>query len=246
MGFNTAAGTSIAIGSASTYSGSSLISTNGATDTYVVIGQVTNIPEFGRVYKEVPFSPLATRGVQKVKGSFDEGSLQIDLARDTSDAGQVAALIAREVDANYNFKVQFNDGVAPLSATVTMTIAAPGVVTDTAPRVTGTPVKLSTTGALPTGLVAGTTYYVTSPSGNTYSLASTYANALLGTGITTTGSQSGVHTMTTAPAGSFVIFCGQVASFTSIVGTIDAVMMRKMNLMIQSGSMTETVKNPAV
>src|ERR1043166_3835789 len=121
MGFNTAAGATLAIGS--TISDPTL-------DTYVAIGNVTNIPEWGRKYKEVPFSPLSTRAVQKVKGSYDEGSVEVDIARDTSDAGQTAALVARDVDANYNFKLTFNDAVAATSATVTISIASPGVVTD--------------------------------------------------------------------------------------------------------------------
>lgn len=234
MAFNTAAGSTIAIGTTATSS---------VGDTYVTIGNVTNIPEFGRVYNEVKFSPLSSRGVQKVKGSFDEGSIDLDLARDTSDAGQVAVLAALVVDANYNFQVTFNDSVPATSATITMTIAAPGVVTDTAHGLSiGTAVKFSTTGALPTGITAGTTYYIVAAgfTVNAYELAATPG----GSAITTTGTQSGVHTRTSVPAGSYVQFKGQVASFTSIVGTIDNVMMRKMKLLMQSGSLVETPHLP--
>jgi hypothetical protein len=74
---------------------------------------------------------------------------------------------------------------------VTMTIATPCVITWTgsAPAV-DTPFQLSTTGALPTGLVAGTTYYVRNPSGSTSNVSATAGGA----NINTTGSQSGVHT----------------------------------------------------
>jgi hypothetical protein len=232
MAFNTAAGSSISIGTTATLA---------STDTYVTIGQVTNIPEFGRVYNEVKFSPLSSRGVQKVKGSFDEGSIEIDLARDTSDAGQIAALAALVVDANYNFKVAFNDSVPATSATITVTIASPGVVTDTAHGLPDqTPVKFSTTGALPTGITAGTTYYVKLIDANTYNLSATAG----GSAINTTGTQSGTHTRTTVPVSSFVLFKAQIASFTSIVGTIDAVMMRKMKLLMQSGTLAETAHIP--
>lgn len=78
---------------------------------------------------------------------------------------------------------------------VTMTIANPCVVTTTKDLKTGTPVKLSTTGALPTGLTAGTTYYWIRTSATTGNLATSKANALAGTTITTTGSQSGDHTL---------------------------------------------------
>lgn len=85
------------------------------------------------------------------------------------------------------------------NATVTITIAAPGVVTWTAHGLTaGSPVGFSTTGALPTGLTAGTIYYVTSDASltaNTFHVSDTSAHALAGTNtVTTTGSQSGTQT----------------------------------------------------
>jgi hypothetical protein len=52
---------------------------------------------------------------------------------------------------------------------------------------------LLSTGALPTGLVSGTVYYVSGASGSTFRLATTYANAIAGTYITTSGTQSGTH-----------------------------------------------------
>jgi hypothetical protein len=234
MGFNTAAGAILSIGNVATGS-------NAGSDTYTAIGQITNIPEFGRKYNEVKFSPIATRGVQKVKGSYDEGSVEIDIARDPADAGQILALIARDIDEAYNFKIAFNDAVVASSATVTITIASPGVVTDTAHGLPDkTPIKFSTTGALPTGLSPGTTYYVKLIDANTYNVAATAG----GSAINTTGSQSGVQTRTTAPVSSFVTFAAQVASFTNIIGTVDSVMMRKMLLLIESGTSVETAHIP--
>lgn len=82
------------------------------------------------------------------------------------------------------------------SATVTMTIATPAVVTLSAHGlVTGDKVYLTTTGALPTGLTASTTYYVIWVSSSTFNLATSYANAVAGTKIATSGSQSGTHTL---------------------------------------------------
>ncbi|MEY3471381.1 MAG: phage tail collar domain, partial [Chloroflexota bacterium] len=56
---------------------------------------------------------------------------------------------------------------------------------------------LQTTGALPTNLVANTTYYVVSAAANTFQLASTRG----GTAINTSGTQSGTHTAIYAPWG---------------------------------------------
>ncbi len=81
-------------------------------------------------------------------------------------------------------------------STVTITIASPGVVSYTSHGLsTGDIVYLTTTGALPTGLTATTRYAVVRIDANSFSLASTLANAHAGTSINTTGSQSGVHTL---------------------------------------------------
>lgn len=87
--------------------------------------------------------------------------------------------------------------------TVTISIATPGVVTYVGhPLQTGDCVHLTTSGALPTGLSANTNYYVIVINGNTFNLATTYANALAGTKINTSGSQSGTHTLTWIPWGA--------------------------------------------
>lgn len=79
--------------------------------------------------------------------------------------------------------------------TVTMTIAAPGVITTTKDLKTGTPVIFTTTGALPTGITSGTKYYWIRTSATTGNVATSKANALAGTTVTTSGTQSGTHTM---------------------------------------------------
>lgn len=80
----------------------------------------------------------------------------------------------------------------------TITIASPGVLTiGSAAPAAGTACVLSTTGALPTGLTPGTTYYVVNPSGSTFQLALAGTEGVTGFGavpIATTGSQSGTHT----------------------------------------------------
>lgn len=88
------------------------------------------------------------------------------------------------------------------SAVVTMTIASPCVVTwGVANRghglVAGSPIKFSTTGALPTGVTAGTQYYVQSAglTETTFRISTTNG----GSDVNTTGSQSGVHTGLAGP-----------------------------------------------
>jgi hypothetical protein len=82
------------------------------------------------------------------------------------------------------------------TSTITVTIATPGVVTWNAHGLyNGQPIQLTTTGALPTGLAANTTYWVTNQSTNAFSLSTSLVNAAAGTKIATSGSQSGTHTM---------------------------------------------------
>lgn len=80
--------------------------------------------------------------------------------------------------------------------TFTVTIATPGVITKTAHGLTGGErLRLSTTGALPTGLDASTDYFVYYIDANTFRLQ-TFANLLAGTFVNTSGTQSGVHSYT--------------------------------------------------
>jgi len=77
---------------------------------------------------------------------------------------------------------------------VTISIAAPGVLTTSAAHslVVGDRIRLASTGALPTGVAVATDYYVVSvPSSTTFTISAT----LGGTAITTSGTQSGTHTM---------------------------------------------------
>lgn len=76
----------------------------------------------------------------------------------------------------------------------TITIAAPGVVTLTDHGLGWKDqVVFSTTGALPTGLSADTYYYVIPIDLDTFSVSATST----GSAITTTGTQSGVHSLAT-------------------------------------------------
>ncbi len=82
------------------------------------------------------------------------------------------------------------------TGTTTVTIATPGVFTLNGHGfVSGQKCQLTTTGALPTGLTASTTYYVHVIDANTYHLCTSVANVTAGTYIATSGSQSGVHTI---------------------------------------------------
>lgn len=234
MGVNTTAGLQLWLGTTASVA---------ATDTYVRVAELLTVGKFGRRYNTVNYSPLDDRGVQKFKGSFDEGNPEISLGKDINDAGQTAMLAALLVDADYNIKLVANDDLPPASATVTMATGTPGVVTDTAHGLpAGSPVKFTTTGGLLTGIVAGTTYYVkTVIDANSYSLAATVG----GTAIDLSSTQSGVHTRTTVPVGSYQMFKAKIMAFeTGYDGGVDSVIGATSQLAIKSGSLTEQVHLP--
>ena len=80
--------------------------------------------------------------------------------------------------------------------TATISIASPAVVTMTSHGGrNGMPVVFSTTGVLPTGVVAGTTYYLGNVAQNTANL---YTDVGLTSIVNTSGSQSGTHTAKSA------------------------------------------------
>jgi len=92
----------------------------------------------------------------------------------------------------------WNAGVGLTGATFTVTIATPAVVTSTINLSEGDAFTLTTTGALPTGLVVGTVYYARNVSGTTFNLSATPSGAL----INTTGTQSPTHSI--SPRGVLV------------------------------------------
>jgi hypothetical protein len=81
--------------------------------------------------------------------------------------------------------------IGVINTTITMTIASPCVVTCNLGLVEGTPITLSTTEWLPTGLLPGVTYYVKYLSSTTFNLAATAG----GSAINTSGTQSGVQSI---------------------------------------------------
>lgn len=105
-----------------------------------------------------------------------------------------------------------------LGGTATLTIATPCVITLSQPLAEGTAIKLATTGALPTGLTAGTTYYLVNVSGLTANLAAT----LGGSAIATSGSQSGtqsIRTLVDVPTVQYNMLISDASRFLLVFGT---------------------------
>jgi hypothetical protein len=75
-----------------------------------LVGEVTDLGEFGREYALVTHMPVGNRGTQKFKGSFNEGTITLSLGLDTDDAGQIIMKAASISDNDYSFMVTTQNG----------------------------------------------------------------------------------------------------------------------------------------
>jgi cytochrome c peroxidase len=109
---------------------------------------------------------------------------------DTAGGSTVCGILAVPGSGNNYGRTNYNGGtVAMTIGSVTMTLNGHGFQN-------GAPIVLSTTGALPTGFTAGTTYFIRATAPNTFELSATSGGAA----ITPTGTQSGTHTIAFASA----------------------------------------------
>lgn len=162
----------------------------------------------------------------KMKGTANAGSMQNVFAAIDDDVGQIALIAAAQPSNknNYAFKILGNDAPAPQSHAVTISNATPGVVTWTAHGLSnGTKVKFSTSGTLPTGLTAGTEYFVVGADEDTFSVSASKDGAA----INTTAAGSGTHTATTVPEPSERLFAAMAVSASDPGG--EANTMRTLN-----------------
>ena len=103
----TSAGTDISIcaNAPATYN-----ATGFAALTWISIGEVTELGEFGRVYNIVKLNLLKDRRTVKRKGSYDDGTVAAQMARVPDDAGQAILVAAVNSDSSYSIKVTLQDG----------------------------------------------------------------------------------------------------------------------------------------
>jgi len=88
------------------------IGTKAATlssDTYTDIGTAMNHGAIGRVFNTITYNLLKKRDTQYAKGNAAVAAVTIQVARDASDAGALAAQAAVDDDAAYNFRLTLND-----------------------------------------------------------------------------------------------------------------------------------------
>lgn len=81
--------------------------------SYTEVGEITDIPQNGRVYTEVTHKPVGTRKTFKYKGSYDDGSLALTMALASADAatdaGQGILETFLDSDNDLSVEIEYND-----------------------------------------------------------------------------------------------------------------------------------------
>jgi hypothetical protein len=77
---------------------------------FTLIGEITNVGEFGRSADKVEHKPLANRGTIKKKGGYDDGVMALTIGCDESDIGQIALEAVTSSDGPAYFALVRQDG----------------------------------------------------------------------------------------------------------------------------------------
>lgn len=175
---------------------------------------------------------LGERRTRKFKTTRNGGTMENQFVPMALDAGQIKFKQAIDDCVPYAFKIEWGADCAPES-TVTISNAEPAVVTWTGHGLAaGQPVVFSTTGSLPTGLTAGTVYYVIS-AGLTTDAFQVSATAG-GAAIDTSGAGSGTHTAVAPPAGMTDLFFGLALPGARQGGAATAAHLRNWSISVDS------------
>jgi len=208
--------TAMGLGTLSTQNANAIAATGGTIDGTAIGGTTKAAGAFTTLSATTPMgvpsggsgagtftanAPLLGNGTS----AFAVGSRSGNTTVFASSTGSLTSGHCVDLDGNGNYVDSGGAcGVPALSgdttiyirtvpATVTMTIASPAVVTWTAHGLSNhSPVVFSTTGALPTGVVAGQIYFViaTGLTANAFEFSATDG----GSAVNTSGSQSGTQT----------------------------------------------------
>lgn len=138
----------------------------------------------------------------------------------TTNVGNAGDTILRRYYSSTTFGAALQHGGADTNAVTTaltsISNASPAVITTAATNTynSGTPIKFTTTGALPTGLTVGTQYYIlTILSSTTFTVSASVGGAA----INTSGAGSGTHSMVVGPISQYIRMQGAITG-TDLVG----------------------------
>lgn len=170
--------------------------------------------------------------IRKFKSTLNGGTMENQFVPMPLDPGQIKFKEAIADCVPYQFKIEWGADCVP-SSNVTISIAAPGVITWASHGLkAGQPVMFDTTGTLPTGLTKGTAYYVleTGLTANSFSVSATPG----GTAVATSSTQTGTQTASAPPVGMTDLFYGLALPGARSGGEANAVHMRTWSIAVDS------------
>lgn len=77
--------------------------------TWVVVGGVGKMAQVGNDQVAKPYTTWDKAVTQKAKAAIDAGSPELEVARDSADAGQILLRTQAALNFQYAFKVEMND-----------------------------------------------------------------------------------------------------------------------------------------
>lgn len=109
MTVNTASGAKIYIGSANSNRNTNLA--DYQADSFIEVGEVEDLGEFGDESERIPFTALSDGRTRKFKGPRDAGETPVVVGDDPTDEGQIAMEAAEASPLDFAFKIQLNDAL---------------------------------------------------------------------------------------------------------------------------------------
>lgn len=107
MGVETTAGTTIRVSAAAP---ATFNQAGYAALAWTKVGEVTDLGTFGRKYNLVTHQPIDTRGTKKLKGSFNDGAVNLTYGIDDDDSGQVIVEAAVDDDDPISVEITSQSG----------------------------------------------------------------------------------------------------------------------------------------
>ncbi len=196
-------------------------------DGWVNAGTIGDTQEVG----EQAF--INERRVRKFKTTLNGGTMENQFVPLALDPGQIKFKQAIDDCYPYQFKIEWGADCTP-SSVVTISVGTPAEVTWASHGLeAGQPIVFSNEGgALPTGLTAGTVYYVVAAglTANAFSVAATPG----GVAVDTTGAGTGVNTATAPPVGMTDMFYGLALPGARQGGDATAANLRSWSIAVDS------------
>lgn len=78
--------------------------------TWTDVGEVTSIGEFGANYNVIEHLSLADKRTRKFSGSYNNGSMSVEMAFDALDSGQLLALDIMDTGDECSVAIRLRDG----------------------------------------------------------------------------------------------------------------------------------------